>query len=230
MSNKTEDIDISQLPLFDISNPSTAAFELFPRIWAACESLTSPNPKIRLDGLLIIEQHRAARFSSLICYFVFSRLDDPDLNVRKRVITSLVDVLRVDHGGNHAPELVYQNLKYHLSQLGELTIYGLLETCEEEPDLEIYVADLLRQCSHAGEYLTEIMINRRYRLDIRLRAIKFIGKIGFLEALPTIERMINKLEVRDNGQQFFSFADQNTNDEIRLLPVLRVTYDLLIAP
>lgn len=230
MSSKVEGVDISQLPLFDISNPSTGAFELFPKIWAASEALTSPNPKIRIDGLVILDEYRAARFSSLICYLIYTRLGDPDIEVRKRVISSLVNVLRVDNEGNSAPEMVYQNLKFHLSQLQEPTIYGLLETCEEEPDIECYVADLLRQSSHAGEYLSEIMNNRRYRLDVRIRATQLIGKIGFLEALPSIERAINKLEARVNGQQIFTFAYQDNNDENRLLPTLRVTYDLLTAP
>lgn len=227
MSVNSEGIDISQLPLFNTS-PSTSAFELFPKVWTAAEALTSPNPEIRLHGLNDLIDLQAARFSSLICYLVCTKLDDPDIHVRKAAINVLAGVMDLDDQGNQAPEAVYQNLKFQLSRIQEPVIYALLDACIDDAGIELKIARLLRQNAHAGDILSEILANRKYKLAIRILAAQLIGKIGFIAAIPSIERTITRLETRLNGQPLFVVASME-NDESNLLPVLRKTYEILTA-
>jgi hypothetical protein len=51
--------------------------------------------------------------------------------------------------------------------------------------------------------------------------------MGYLDALPTLERMASKLESRHNGR---SVLDEMDDDEAELLAVIRSSLELLRAP
>ena len=85
--------------------------ELFPAVWNAAEAITSPDVDVRLDGLTALEETNAAYYSPLVAYLVASRLVDPDLKMRARVIGLLGDVIQtVD-----VDPIILQDVRQHVA-------------------------------------------------------------------------------------------------------------------
>jgi hypothetical protein len=57
-----------------------------------------------------------------------------------------------------------------------------------------------------------------------------IGRIGYVDALPVVERLAAKLEARVNGQQMMPFTQPENSDEVKLLPAVLSTQEILRAP
>lgn len=105
-----------------------------------------------------------------------------------------------------------------LSNMRTRQIFGLLQVSEYDKTAEADVMDLLGCCSYAGSHLSEILSNRDLPHEIRRQAAFYIGQIGYLDALPVLERLTNRLETRGDEQ-----------DTI-MLPVLQNAVQLLTAP
>ena len=80
---------VIQPRLFNWDVAQTELVELFPAVWSAAEAITSPDIDLRMEGLACLEEMNAANYSPLVAYLVASRLVDPDLKVRARVIRLL---------------------------------------------------------------------------------------------------------------------------------------------
>ena len=106
----------------------------------------------------------------------------------------------------------------------------LLEVANAYPDAESKISSLLNLCSQSGENLVKIMSDRKISFDFRRQAIIFIGVVGFLEAIPALEKFENRLESRMNGQKTMSFAPPSVSDENSLLPVIETTLAMLQEP
>ena len=106
----------------------------------------------------------------------------------------------------------------------------LLEVANAYPEVESKVASLFNLCSQSGESLVKIMYDRKIPFELRRQAIIFIGLVGFLEALPALEKFENRLESRMNGQKTMPFAPPSISDENSLLPVIQTTLALLKEP
>jgi hypothetical protein len=220
---------VLQPALFEINQTSTTTLELFPKVWIAAEEMVDPILEIRQKSLENLEELSAARFSPLIAYLLFTRLNEPDLGLRCRIIRLLSDALSPDVNGNFASDGVRQILRHHLALLGRDQIYTLLEAIEIEPSLDKAGGLLLKANSRAGEVLAEIMLDRKNPLLIRVQAAQMIGRVGYLDAAPGIERLINRLEARQNGQQAFYFSSAESIEEAQLLPVLQAVQAILRA-
>jgi hypothetical protein len=225
-----EGIQTFQLALFDLEKYSSSSFELFPKVWVAVEALTDGNLANRQASLDCLEELNAARYSPLVAYILFTRLTDPDLTIRTRVVKILADVLRPDSQGQFAPDQVRQNVLFHLSRMQPSEIYALLETAEFDPDSVAAITALLKADHQAGLELTTCVNDRKTSLRIRKQALQFIAHVGYLDAAPGIERLINRLEARVNGQQSFVVNPAETAEETELLPILQSVLRGLRAP
>lgn len=225
-----EGISTLQLALFDFQKTSSSAFELFPKVWGAIEALADAQVANRQAGLDCLEELNAARFLPLAAYVLFTRLDDPDLAIRARVITLCADVLHPDSQGQFAPEAVRQNILYHLSGLHPRQIFALLEAAVFDSATIPSIAALLKNNCQAGSDLTTILADRKTPLAIRKQAANFIAQVGYVDALPGIERLISRLEARINGQQAFIVNPADSLDEAELLPILLSVLQGLKAP
>jgi hypothetical protein len=224
------DIKLSQPALFDFADSATGALELFPEVWNATEKLTSPNLLERrdaLDHLIILD---APRLSPLVAYIVATRIFDIDLELRYKVVDVLGKILSPRETGKLMPPAVRLHLKAFCSQMGNRGFLYLLEVADVYPEAESKVAALLNLCSQSGEILVNIMGNRKVSCELRRQAIIFIGRVGFLEAIPALERFESRLESRMNGQKSMPFAPPSTSDEQTLLPVIQTTLTLLKEP
>jgi hypothetical protein len=210
--------NLSQPALFDFNEPSSGAMELFPTVWSAAEDLTSPEASTRRAGLECLVEMGAPRLSPLIGYLLATRLTDPDLRLRTRVVQVLSDVLAPDEQGHNAPEAVSRILRAYLSQIRLRPIYALLEVVEADGSLNRPVARLLNCCPYGGNHLAAILIERLFDVRIRQKAAHMIGLVGFLDTLPTLERLATRLQARLTGQQSMPFAPVEGPDESALLP------------
>ncbi|MCU0487556.1 MAG: hypothetical protein MUE67_01240 [Anaerolineales bacterium] len=220
---------VLQPALFEVNQTSVGNLELFPKVWRAAEEIVDPFLENRQRGIDTLEEVQAVRFSPLIAYLLFTRITEPDPKLRCRVIRVLSEAISPDAKGNLASDGVWQILRHYLALLGWDQIIPLLEAIEIEPALEKAGAVLLKANSRAGEVLAEIMLDRKNPLSIRVQAAQMIGRVGYLDAVPSIERLMNRLEARVNGQQVFPFSSAESTEEAQLLPVLQAVQAILRA-
>jgi len=230
MSVDPESINTIQLPLFDFQKTSSYAFELFPKVWGAAEALIDGQFENRRAGLDCLEGLNAARFSPLILYIVFSRMAEPDLNLRVRIIKILANVLSPDENGQYAPDSVRRVLIHHLSFLRMDEIFALLEAAEFDETTIPGIVSMFRENCMTGNDLTEIVMDRKMPIALRMQAANFIARVGYVDAAPGLEKFIYRLESKVNGQQLFTAYTPDAVDEGQLLPVLKDVLTVLKAP
>jgi hypothetical protein len=222
--------DFPQLMLFELSDTASGALEMFPEVWGALEKLTSPDILERRDGLDCLIVLDAPRLSPLVAYLVATRIFDPDLDLRYKVVDVLGKILRPRETGKLASPKVRSHLNGYCMQLGERGILMLLEVANAYPEAESKIASLFNLCSQSGEILVKIMADRKISLELRRQAIIYLGIVGFLESIPALNKFENRLESRMNGQRTMSFAPPSISDENSLLPVIQTTIAMLQEP
>jgi hypothetical protein len=220
-------IPILQLPLFDYGESITNVVELFPAVWQATEFLASPEIGIRQHGLDTLVEIGAQKVSPLVAYMIATCLNDPDFKIRKRAIFILADLLTGDPGKKPIPEEVKKVVKNYLHHINEHIAFILLEVSASDPQVDPSLYQLFNSCPYAGKYLGDIATQWKNPLPIRQKAIYFIGVVGFLEALPVLEKLMSRLEARQNGQYMMSFAPSSSKSDEDLLPYLRVAINQL---
>ena len=220
---------LPQLPLF-VLEESQGDIELFPAVWSAVEDLTLSDPKVRWGAFERLLELNAQRFSPVVAYILVTRLTEPDLALRARIAQALGEVLVPDAAGQPAPDEVRKSLVYYLSQVRTRRIFALLQIAAMDPGLEGHVARLLDPCPFAGSHLLDILADFKAPMAVRQQAANMIGQVGYLGALPALERLASKLDARLNGQKSMPFAPPSLSTEPDLLPAIRLAIDLLKAP
>jgi hypothetical protein len=72
--------------------------------------------------------------------------------------------------------------------------------------------------------MVSILENRKTLLAVRLQAVIMIGLVGFLDTVPFLERLENRLATRLEGQQSFPAMYSSPPapvEEDELLPAIR---------
>jgi len=230
MNSKSESHITSQLLLFNPETTSTDALELFPAVWSATQALTARQSAQRRAGLEQLGELGAARVSPLVAYVLVTRISEPLVALRAEVVRELGKIFRSGQDGRSAPEAVLQTLKTYLASMRTREIFALLEVAQFEPAREEQVIKLLSYCPFAGRHLAAILMERSAPFGVRELAASLIGKVGYLDAVPDLERMKDRLESRVKGQQAMPFAPPLDHDEIALLPTLKSALNMLEAP
>src|SRR4030042_5868587 len=119
-------IPILQLPLFDYGESISNVVELFPTVWQATEWLTAPDPSTRQRGMDSLLELGAQKVSPLVAYVIATLLSDPEINIRRRVIYILADLISGDSSRKQTPEEVRQVVVSYLHNLNETTVISLL--------------------------------------------------------------------------------------------------------
>ncbi len=225
-------LDVLQPPLFEFGEATPGALELFPAVWSAAEELVSPELAVRQRGLARLEEMGAARFSPLVAYLLFTRLSDADAALRRQVTYLLSGLLIPDERGFAAPEPVRRYVTAALGQMRTRPIFGMLEVLAADLGAEPILARLLNACPHAGRHLVDILSERKNPLAVRYAAARMIGRVGYLDAIPALERLAARLETRRSGQQAMPFAAMPASgaDEVDLLPAITEALTRLQAP
>lgn len=219
-----------QPQLFSFGETSEGMLELFPTVWAACEELLAQDVNVRRSGVNKLIAVNAPRFSPLVAYILATRLSDPDLELRKQVVTALADLLVIDEKGLAAPENVRQTLHTRLRHMQQSTVLALLEVGEADSKLEDNLATLFNADPEAGSLLTAILAERKNRLGIRMMAVRMIRRVGYLDTVTDLEKLASRMENRINGQQAMLFSLPVMQDEHGLLGEIRATLLTLREP
>jgi hypothetical protein len=142
----------------------------------------------------------------------------------------LGELFTLDPQGHAVDDKVSQYLTAYLSQMRTRLVFSMLQVAEKYPDADVNVARLLNVCPFAGEHLTEIFSDRANSQGIRKKAIYFVSLVGYLDAIPALERLETRLESRLSGQQAMPFAQNTSVEEEELLPSIRQALTSLRAP
>jgi hypothetical protein len=223
-------VKIDQPPLFELGDSASGSVELFPAVWSAIEALINPEISIRRLGILQIANLDAARVSPVVAYLLATRITDPDLEVRGSIINILGRILGPGVGYKAATPAVRQQLAAYLSQIHTREVFALLQTVELNSALEDQVSSLFNTCPFAGNHLIFIVSDRKIPLTIRKQAVFYLGKVGYQDAIPALERIEARLAARANGQQTMPFAPPDREDETALLPSVQEALKALLAP
>jgi hypothetical protein len=211
---------ISQQPQLLVLEGSIDSVEIFPTIWKALEDLTKEDELARGSALDQISEMNAARVSPVVSYFLVTRIIEPNLDLRARVIEILSSVLIIDENGLPAPEDVRNSLRIYLATIRTRQIYALLQVSAHFPRLESCVTILLGASSFGGNHLVDILEERKNPIEIRKQAAVMIGQVGYLYTLPAMEKIAKRLEAQLSGQKSMSFVTQSGSNESELLPLV----------
>jgi HEAT repeat protein len=220
----------SQPGLWQQQNVAAGFLELFPAVWGLAEALCGPDVSQRREALARLEELGAPRLSPLVAYLIGTRLGDPDLGVRGRAVRILGDLLTPDPHGKVTPETVRRYENAFLSQMRTRRVFNLLEVAVADPEATPHISRVLDASPYAGRHLSDIALDRMMPLPHRKQAVLFIGTVGYLEAIPALERLAARLEARLSGQQAMTFAPPSQSEENELLPIVRSVLHLLQAP
>jgi hypothetical protein len=216
--------------LFDFTDLATDVAELFPAIWGALEGVASAELVERQAGLDQLVELDAHRLSPLVAYVLVTRLDDANLEFRAKVVQALGSLLSPGEAASFTPDEVKKTLKAYLSRMRQRRIYALLQVAEFQPSSQTHVAALLKGCSNAGKILADIFSDRKIMNEIRRQAINFVGIVGYLEAVPRLASLAERLESGANGQRSMSFAAPTDPEDLSLLPTVQAALMVLNSP
>lgn len=217
-----------QTALFDRQKLDDENADLVPAILHAAERLTSPHEHDRRQGLSGIVDMGAHRHSPLIAYLLATRLTEPVLSLRFRVVKAVGDILRLNEDREPTPDQVRRHLQAYLSQMRRRQIYGLLQVADRYAAAEADVARILNMCSYAGGTLSGIFNDRNAPLSIRKQAIYYCGRVGFGDSLPAMERLVHRLQSKDERQTRMNFVPQAGSDrEAELMVYARAAMEKL---
>lgn len=219
-----------QPTLFDYGKYGSGLYELFPQVWQLLEAAINPEVSIRRLALKELIEMDAARMLPLVAYHLVTRITEPDLDTRALVVYAVSEALLPDEKGALATEGVRQCLMGNLSQMRTRQIFALLQVLTKYPNLEPGVARMLNACPYAGNQLADILASRRVPLEIRRYAVRMIGLVGYLDAIPALERLLSRLESRAHGQQVMTFAPPETLEDAELIPDIRRSLAFLKSP
>ena len=194
--------------------------------WKAAEALISSDLQQRRQGMEQLLALHVAPDSPLVAYLLYTRLVEPDLDLRRRVVQTLAGILETGAGESPAR----QSLVAHLGQMRTRKIYALLQLLTFDADLDEPIRLLLKACSYAGSQLAAILADRQLPVGIRAQAARMAGKIGFMDTVQALERLQTRLESRLPPQQNLALLDIDVDDELNLLPVVREALLILRAP
>jgi hypothetical protein len=210
----------SQMALFQMEELTAEELELFPAVWGAAEELISPQSKKRSEALEHIIALNAHRLSPLVAYVLSTRIRDEDLDVRYQVVEALGQALHPEQEEQATPDKVRLTILGYLSRMRKRQIYALLQVADHYLSAEDHVAQLLNACSYGGTALNEIYNDRKAPASIRQQAIQFAGRVGFLDCIPGLERLVTRLEERSEKQEKMAFASKDplAGEEALLIP------------
>jgi hypothetical protein len=223
-------VNIENSNLLEYGNLESSRFEFFPLIYEAAEAMIASEQAVRRSGLERLIELQVGRVSPLVGYLLATRLMEPDLELRVQIVKALAGILEVDDQGQLPATAVYTSVVHYLAGMRTRTIFALLQAAAFDSSIEPMVAKLLSHCSFAGTHLAEIITDRNAPLEIRKESVHFIGRIGYLDALPTLERQASRLESRRNGKNGFKGENQDGDNEATLLASIKEALETLRSP
>lgn len=219
-------VQIDPLDVESTGEPFRLGEAVLVSAWKAAEALISPDLHNRRQGMQQLLALQVASGSPLVLYLLYTRLTEPDLDLRRRMVLELADILEISAPDSPAR----QCLAAHLGQMRTRQIYALLQLVAYDADMEAAACRLLKACSYAGSQLAAILADRQMPVEIRKQAVQVAGHIGYLDAAQALERVQTRLESRLPPQQNLALLELEASDELNLLAPVRAALSRLRAP
>lgn len=223
-------LEATKTTFLDIQNTINDVLDLDAPVWKAAEALIGIDLKQRRAGMDRLVEMGSIQNTPLIAYLAATRIVEADVPLRSRIVAALADAIRPDKGERIRSEEVSQLISTYLNQMRTREIYSLLQLAAVIPSSKEDIITLLSFAPRAGKHLGDILLERKMPLEIRMKAVEFIGRIGYCEALPMVERLMARLEPRINGQKGLPQLAGELKDEIDLAPFVQNTLGILRAP
>jgi HEAT repeat protein len=217
----TDRVSLVQLPLFNYGEPAENIVELLPLIWESTEALVAQDAVVRQHGIDALIDMGAQRASPLVAFMIAKCINDPDIYIRRRVVYILADILNKTPAVKQPTNEIRETVSNYLRKMGEETIYGLLEVAVMDPQVESSIYQIFISCPSAGKSLSTIISEWNHPLRIRQKAIEMVGLVGYLEAYPTLQRLLDRMEARQDGQYAMSFVPASIKSDEDIIPYLR---------
>jgi len=187
-------------------------------VLCALEEFVGPQVQIRTHGLEQLIALDAHLRSPVVAAILANRVGEPDIDLRLEIVKTLAMVLRPDPDSTKALDIVRRWLRYSLGQMRRRETYALLQIIAISPENLDQVCHILDACSFSGGALVQILADRNVEVGIRIAAAKAIGRIGFLEAEPVLQRLGQRLARRQTGQMDMAFTPIPNHEAQALLP------------
>jgi hypothetical protein len=193
----------------------------------ALEDFLAPDPEISREGLQTLLELDAVRRSPLVASVLATRLCDPRIEVRARLLEALAPVVRAPAHGQNAADRVRAWLQQSLWLARREDVLAILELVHQRQGRFDDACRLLSASGQAAELLLSLLEDHAVELALKAQAVEMLASIGYLDALPVIERMIDRISARSAAQIGMPFARRNDTEAEVLLPVLKESVRLL---
>lgn len=194
--------------------------------WMAGEMFVSPHVEERRRGFALLVGSEITRRSALTQHLLASRLDEPDMPLRAQIIQAIADYFEVREREYRYPPEIRAAVAGHLRQYDRPQVLALLETQGSPEDGALNLGSeslsrLLERIPNASLHLTRLAGDKTVGLELRCAAVELIGRVGFTDAVATLEGLEARIEGRRAGQLTMLFAPPDYPDEATLLPAIK---------
>ena len=218
-----------QLRLFEKSR-ALGARKQIPILLDLSEGMLSPEAGIRKEALQKLDRLEIIYSTPILAAILTTMLQDTDSTVRAMAIDLAAKLLegspKKDKANNASSSSEWNDDRaqaYVIQELARMRtrpIYALIQLYDSEHQINDRIVKLIEFCPNSGKHLTDIACNRKFPLAIRQHALDILGIIGYLDAIPDLERLLSRLLTRINGQKAMPFVSAPGLDETPLIPNL----------
>jgi hypothetical protein len=188
-----------------MKNINEFSLDQIHQLWESTEAISSPELSERKRGFNRLIEFDVVRRSPLITYLLATRIVEPDFTLRAYIVRVLAGILKTDSPDNLSTKEVRLTLVNYLSQIDLREILALIQLAE------------------IGGHLINIANDRGTSIPIRKLSVKFIGRVGYLEAVPALLRLETRLKTRTK-------TNQNEDNQTNLLLLITEALTLLRTP
>jgi hypothetical protein len=181
------------------------------------ERLIDPDPALRETALEELQSLNDVGDQPLIIYLLTTRLMDPVLEIRFRVVQSVGGLLSGDSHQGSLSDHSLQVLTAFTTQIDKHQLVKLLEVSAAYLAAEEAIMGILRLCSYAGKVLGGIVNDRKLPVEIRQHAIFYSGEVGFLSATGAIRNLVQRNRKSKARPEWIPIRKKHLDEEI-LLP------------
>ena len=196
-------------------------------VWSALEQMVSVNLELRKNGLQKIIELQAIDKYPLVVYVVSTRLIEPEISLRADVVRLIATFKSINYSQKESSKEVFKTLYDYFDQIRNRQIYSLLQVAIYDTSLIDEVSYLIGLCSYAGEYLIEIVIDRKNPLELRVESLKIIESVGFIDVLPELRRVLSRYERKNDSKPLRMKENGLRNDREVLIPLLEKAIESL---
>jgi hypothetical protein len=192
----------------------------------------SPHIEERRRGFAILFGSEAVRRSLLTSQLLASRVDEPEMGLRAQIVQALADYFEIRGQEYRYPVEVRAVALSHLRKFERPQVLALIELHSAARAGGVRLAHdaltrLIERIPNASAQLARLASDRAINLTLRRAAIELIGRVGFTDAVQSLEGLEARISGRRAGQMAMNFAPTDLPDEQALLPALRDTLHIL---